>query len=151
MFSGVICCLRTDLGADGLAGDGVIAGNVRIARRDDDGITALVVDVGEVDLFLPFICGIHAGSNEVDLAALQGRDEGVEAEILDFHLVAQLITDRLGQVDVEADVFFVFCEFKRRERRFRADDEGLVAFGCAIFFIGCAIGAAAGEKGQGCQ
>ena len=151
VFTGVVGCFGTDLSADGLTGDGVIAGDVRIARRDDDGVAALVVDVSEVDLFLPFIRSVHAGSDEVNLAALQGRDEGIEAEVLDFHLVAQFVADGLGQVDVETDVFFVFREFKGRERRFRADDEGLVTFGSTVFFVGCTIRAAAGEKGQGCQ
>lgn len=84
------------------------------------------IRIREGNLFLPFRRSVHAGSNHVNLAAAQGRDEGVETEALDFDLGAHLFADGIGQVDIKTDILVVFCKFKRRECRFHADDEGLL-------------------------
>ena len=150
MFLCMVAGFGSYLCADCLAGNGVIAGNVGIILADDDCIAAFVIDIGKGYLFLAFRCSVHAGSDDVNLTALEGRDEGIEANVFDFHLVAQFITDSLGEVHIKPDNFIIFYGFKRRECGFCADDESFLFLG-GIFLVTALGTTAAGNQRNGCQ
>ena len=147
----MVAGLGSNLGADSLAGNGVIAGDIGIVFADDNGISAFVIDIGKGYLFLTFRCSVHAGSNDVYLTALESRDKGIETDVFNFHLIAQFITDCLGEVHIKPDHFIVFNRFKWRECGFRTDNESFLFLG-GIFFVTTLGTATAGnqrDSGQG--
>ena len=79
-------------------------------------------------LFGTFRCGIHAGSDDVNLTAAKSWNQRIEAETLYFCLFTDFFGNGFAKVDIKTYVLIVFRKFKGRERRFHADDKGVAFF-----------------------
>ena len=113
--------LDADLEAGHLVGGG--EGEVGVLG-DEDSVGALVVVDGEVDLLVPLGGGGHSGDDGIDLTGLEGGDEAIEGDVLEFDLDAELVADLIDQDYVEAVKLVVLVdEFEGRIVRRCADDD----------------------------
>ena len=94
-----------------------------ICLTDDEGLTTLVVKVGEVE----GICTLRAWGEtryaEVDIAALKLHEDTIEIHRYELNLEAEILSDSLCECDIEAGklwcaicidvVELIWCEVRR--------------------------------------
>ena len=87
---------------------------------DHDHQTGSIIGVGEGHGLFPFIGDAHAGCGHINVAGIQGRDQSIEAHVLDLHFFAQFLADGPGQIHIEAGEFLgaFFLEFERSKGGF---------------------------------
>ncbi len=147
-FGGVFGLLRADLCADDFAFEFIPVVNRRVVLRNDDDVAGpVVINIREGNLFLALRRDVHARDGHVDLAALNRRNERIEAHALEFHRAAHFANDGVRQIDIEAHIFLAFGKFKGRIRRLRTDANHVRALFCRFLFLS----AAARKQDGACQ
>ena len=90
VFFAVACAGGALLYADGQFLDVFGRGNRRVCRKDDYCLACVVVIRGEIDVFTScIICG-DSGNAEIELAGLYAGNDGIEINIGDFELYAEV-------------------------------------------------------------
>ena len=139
----------------GVVGQVVGAGDGGVLGHDDD-LDARGIRVGEADVLLALVVDRDAGEAHVDLAGLDGGDDGAEVHVLDLELEAELVGDEGGHVGVDADDLVAIIVLVGREGGIGAHDELALLDGLEL---GCLVisgegGAGAGEHAHceaGCE
>ena len=101
-----------------------VGSDVGVVLHGNDGEVIDVVRVREVNLLLALGLDGDAGDAQVNLTTGgNGRNDGVELQVLELELEAELVGERLGEVHVEAHVLVVLEVLERREVRRGAHGE----------------------------
>ena len=141
--------LRADDGAGAVREQIVDRGDGAVVLDDDD-LHARGVGIGEVDLLLALVSHGHTGHAHVILAGLHARDDGVECDVGDFQLHAELVCDGLCDLHVDADDGVAVIVFIRLEGGLSRHGQ-LAGSGSGVLSL---CGGSAGRKAQrhnGCK
>ncbi|OQA09177.1 MAG: hypothetical protein BWY65_01201 [Firmicutes bacterium ADurb.Bin373] len=92
---------------------------------DHRGDVSGMVGPGEIHAFLAFFSDIETGNGQVDLARLQGRDQGWKIHIGNNHFFPQSLADTCGQFHIKTtNLVTLINKFKGRHQGFSAHLQG---------------------------
>ena len=103
----------------------------QIILRGQQHLLAAVVDFGEIHALAAFRRGRHPGNDHIDLSGLQGGQQRVEGQFLQFQLYAHVFGDVPGQIQVEPNdrILAVDHRVELEWRKFSVDSDHQAAFG----------------------